>query len=51
MLRLQPEDVTLIAAPMSRPMALRTHLLPSLAAGATVVLMNRLSPDFTCFYS
>lgn len=28
-LRLQPEDVSLIAAPVSRPMALRTQLLPS----------------------
>jgi acyl-CoA synthetase (AMP-forming)/AMP-acid ligase II len=45
MLRLQPEDVTLIAASFSRPMALRTQLLPSLAAGATVVLMDRFSPD------
>lgn len=40
MLRLNARDVTLIAAPISRPMALRTQLLTSLDAGATVVLLS-----------
>lgn len=44
-LRLESFDVTLIAAPVSRPMALRTQLLPSLAAGAAVVLLNGFSVD------
>lgn len=43
-LRLTPEDVTLIAAPVSRPMALRTQVLPSLAGGATIQLLNRFDP-------
>lgn len=45
MLRLTDDDVTLIAAPVSRPMALRSQLLPSLAAGATVVLADHFEPD------
>jgi long-chain acyl-CoA synthetase len=44
-LRLKPDDVTLIAAPISRPMALRTQLLPSLEAGATIVLLNGFDVD------
>jgi long-chain acyl-CoA synthetase len=44
-LRLNNDDVTLIAAPVSRPMALRTQLLPSLAAGATIVLLSGFTPD------
>lgn len=44
-LRLNPDDVTMIAAPVSRPMALRTQLLPSLAAGATIVLLSGFTPD------
>ena len=44
-LRYNSDDVTLIAAPVSRPMALRTHLLPSLAAGATIVLLSGFTPD------
>ena len=44
-LRLNSDDVTLIAAPISRPMALRTQLLPSLAVGATVSLLSGFSPD------
>lgn len=44
-LRLTPQDVTLIASPVSRPMALRTQLLPTLEAGGTVVLLNRFEPD------
>tara|TARA_R110002072_G_scaffold302999_2_gene491074 strand:+ start:23836 stop:25386 length:1551 start_codon:yes stop_codon:yes gene_type:complete len=44
-LRINADDVTLIAAPVSRPMALRTQLLPSLAAGATVVLLSGFAPD------
>lgn len=43
--RLTPEDVTLIAAPVSRPMALRTQLLPTLEAGGTVVLLKRFDAD------
>jgi long-chain acyl-CoA synthetase len=45
MLRLQPDDVTLIAGPISRPMALWTQLLSSLNAGATVVLQPTFEPD------
>jgi acyl-CoA synthetase (AMP-forming)/AMP-acid ligase II len=44
-MRLRPDDVTLIAGPISRSMALRTQLLPSLAAGATVILTTRFDPD------
>lgn len=44
-LRINNDDVTLIAAPVSRPMALRTQLLPSLAAGATVVLLSGFTPE------
>ena len=44
-LRLTNNDVTLIAAPMSRPMALRTQLLPALAAGARIVLLSGFTPD------
>ncbi|MGZ0168626.1 MAG: class I adenylate-forming enzyme family protein [Planctomycetales bacterium] len=44
-LRLKSDDVTLIAAPVSRPMALRTQLLPSLTAGATVVLLSGFEPE------
>jgi long-chain acyl-CoA synthetase len=44
-LRLKSDDVTMIAAPVSRPMALRTQLLPSLAAGATIVLLSGFAPD------
>lgn len=44
-LRLNSDDVTMIAAPVSRPMALRTQLLPSLAAGATIVLLSGFAPD------
>lgn len=44
-LRLNSDDVTLIAAPIARPMALRTQLLPSLAAGATIVLVKRFDTD------
>ncbi len=44
-LRLKSDDVTLIAAPVSRPMALRTQLLPSLAAGAKIVLLSGFTPD------
>jgi acyl-coenzyme A synthetase/AMP-(fatty) acid ligase len=44
-LRFRSDDVTLIAAPISRPMALRTQLLPSLAAGATVSLLSGFDPD------
>lgn len=44
-MRLGSDDVTLIAAPIARPMALRTQLLPSLAAGATVVLLDRFKPE------
>lgn len=45
LLRLNRDDVTLIAAPIARPMALRTQLLTSLASGATVVLMSRFDPQ------
>ena len=44
-LRLKPNDVTLIAAPVSRPMALRTQFLTTLAAGATVILLDQFEPD------
>lgn len=44
-LKINPDDVTLIAAPISRPMALRTQLLPSLAAGATVSLLSGFEPE------
>ena len=44
-LRLNPDDVTLIAAPISRPMALRTQLLTSLEAGATIVLLNGFNAE------
>ncbi|MDA1164020.1 MAG: class I adenylate-forming enzyme family protein [Planctomycetota bacterium] len=44
-LKLNADDVTLIAAPISRPMALRTQLLPALAAGATIVLLGRFDPQ------
>lgn len=44
-LRLGADDVTLIAAPVSRPMALRTQLLPALSAGSTVRLLNGFAPD------
>lgn len=44
-LRLNKDDVTLIAAPVSRPMALRTQLLPSLTAGAKIVLLSGFTPD------
>lgn len=44
-LRLNSDDTTLIAAPVARPMALRTQLLSSLAAGATVILMSRFDPN------
>ena len=43
-LRINADDITLIAAPISRPMALRTQLLPSLAAGATIVLLSGFTP-------
>ncbi len=46
-LRLQADDATLIAAPVSRPMALRTQLLPTLQAGGTVVLLDRF--DVTAY--
>ncbi|MHC4876076.1 MAG: class I adenylate-forming enzyme family protein [Planctomycetota bacterium] len=45
LLRLGAHDVTLIAAPISRPMALRTQLLTSLDAGAMVVLLSGFDPD------
>jgi len=44
-LRLKSDDVTLIAAPISRPMALRTQLLPSLNAGAKIILLSGFTPD------
>lgn len=44
-LRFSSDEVTLIAAPVSRPMALRTQLLPALAAGATIVLLRGFAPD------
>jgi len=37
---LTSEDVTLIAAPVSRPMALRNQLLPTLYAGGTIRLLK-----------
>jgi len=42
---LTSEDVTLIAAPVSRPMALRTQLLPTLYAGGTVRLLRTFNSD------
>lgn len=44
-LRLNSKDVTLIAAPIARPFALRTQLLPTLTAGGTVKLHSRFDPD------
>ncbi|MDA1018558.1 MAG: long-chain fatty acid--CoA ligase, partial [Planctomycetota bacterium] len=44
-LRLTRDDVTLIAAPIARPFALRTQLLPTFAAGGTVKLHSRFDPD------
>ena len=44
-LRLNSDDVALISAPIARPMALRTQLMPILAAGGTAVLTSRFDPD------
>ncbi|MBN8247291.1 MAG: AMP-binding protein [Verrucomicrobia bacterium] len=42
---LGPQDTTLIAAPITRPMALRSQLLPALHAGGRVSLVAQFSAD------
>lgn len=41
---LGPADVALVAAPVMRPFALRTQVLPTLHAGGGVVLLEQFSP-------
>jgi long-chain acyl-CoA synthetase len=41
---LGPADVALVAAPMMRPFALRTQVLPTLHAGGGVVLLEKFTP-------
>jgi long-chain acyl-CoA synthetase len=44
---LRADDVCLVAAPITRPFALRTQVLPTLHAGGTVVLLERFTaPDY-----
>jgi long-chain acyl-CoA synthetase len=39
------DDVWLISSPLGRPMAVRSQLLPALARGGTVVLLERFTPE------
>src|SRR5262249_14577291 len=41
---LRPDDVALVAAPMTRPFALRTQILPVLHAGGAVAFVEHLTP-------
>jgi long-chain acyl-CoA synthetase len=41
---LGPSDVALVAAPVMRPFALRTQVLPALHAGGGVVLLEKFTP-------
>src|SRR5262249_15918982 len=41
---LRSDDVALVAAPITRPFALRTQVLPTLHAGGKVVLLERFTP-------
>jgi long-chain acyl-CoA synthetase len=41
---LGPADVALVAAPVMRPFALRTQVLPTLHAGGGVVLLEKFTP-------
>jgi long-chain acyl-CoA synthetase len=41
---LGPSDVALVSAPVTRPFALRTQVLPTLHAGGGVVLLEKFSP-------
>jgi long-chain acyl-CoA synthetase len=41
---LSASDVALVAAPVMRPFALRTQVLPTLYAGGSVVLLERFTP-------
>ncbi|MFZ9839675.1 MAG: AMP-binding protein [Opitutaceae bacterium] len=44
---LTPDDVTLISAPIARPLALRCQLLPTLLVGGRVSLLRQFTvPDF-----
>jgi acyl-CoA synthetase (AMP-forming)/AMP-acid ligase II len=42
--RLRCDDVALIAAPMTRPFALRTQVLPTLHAGGAVAFVEQFTP-------
>lgn len=41
---LSPDDVALVAAPMMRPFAVRTQLLPTLYVGGTVAFVQSFTP-------
>jgi acyl-CoA synthetase (AMP-forming)/AMP-acid ligase II len=41
---LRPDDVALVAAPITRPFALRSQVLPTLRAGGEVNLLERFTP-------
>ncbi len=41
---LRSDDVALVAAPVNRPFALRTQVLPILHAGGTLVFLEKLTP-------